>query len=256
MGIINITPDSFYQESRAVSTKDILEKAALMLEEGAAILDIGAFSSRPGANEISAKEELSRLLPPLKEIIRQFPQAIISVDTFRSEVAREAINCGASMINDITAGCDEEMFGLISETKVPYIIMHMRSPVTRMMENLDYKNIILEISDYFQQRLSKLRSIGVKDIIIDPGFGFSKTLDQNYEILNNLAYFKALDTPLLVGLSRKSMIYNLLDTTPSEVLIGTSVANFTALEKGARILRVHDVKEAKETITIYNKLAS
>ena len=215
MGIINITPDSFYQKSRAQSTKEIISLAGRMLEEGATLLDIGAYSSRPDAVEVSTKEELSRLLPALKEIMAQFPQALISVDTFRAEVAKEAIASGASIINDITAGSDKEMFNLIYETKVPYIIMHMRGKVSQMMENLDYKNIILEMTEYFQNKLDNLLSMGIKDVIIDPGFGFSKTLDQNYEVLKNLAYFMALDTPLLVGVSRKSMIYNLLGSTPS-----------------------------------------
>lgn len=256
MGIINITPDSFYSKSRVNSIKDIIAKAEQMLAEGATILDIGGFSTRPRASQVSEEEELNRLLPALKEIVKNFPEAIISVDTFRAEIAKATIDSGASMINDITAGCDKEMFALIAETEVPYIIMHMRGPIEKMMENLHYDNIILEITNYFQKRLKELRSLGIKDIIIDPGFGFSKTLDQNYEILNNLAYFKALGTPLLVGVSRKSMIYNLLGTSASEALVGTSVANFSALEKGARILRVHDVKEAMETIKIYNKLTS
>jgi len=256
MGIINITPDSFYSKSRVNSNKDIIAKAEQMLAEGATIIDIGGFSTRPGANEVSEEEELNRLLPALNEIVKNFPEAIISVDTFRAEIAKATIESGASMINDITAGSDKEMFALIAKTEVPYIVMHMRGPIEKMMENLHYDNIILEITKYFQKRLKELRSLGIKDIIIDPGFGFSKTLDHNYEILNNLAYFMALDAPLLVGLSRKSMIYNLLGTSASETLVGTSVANFSALEKGARILRVHDVKEAMETIKIYNKLTS
>jgi len=256
MGIINITPDSFYSQSRVQSTKNILAKAEQMLAEGATILDIGAYSTRPGADEVSIKDELERLLPAITEIVKMFPQAIISVDTYRAEIAKATIDSGASMINDITAGSDKDMFALIAATEVPYIIMHMRGPVTKMMANLDYENIILEIIDYFQKKLNELKNLGIKDIIIDPGFGFSKTLDQNYEILNNLAYFMALDTPLLVGVSRKSMIYNLLGTSASEALVGTSVANFSALEKGARILRVHDVREAVETIKIFNKLTS
>ena len=256
MGIINLTPDSFYKDSRAESLKAIITKAGQMLEEGATFLDIGAFSTRPGAHEVSAEEELARLLPAIEAIIRHFPQAHISVDTFRADIAGKAIKSGASLINDISAGSDPAMFNLIKETEVPYIIMHMRGPVTRMMENVEYDNLLRDVQQYFQEKLSRLRELDIKDIIIDPGFGFSKTLDQNYEILKNLAYFEALDAPLLVGVSRKSMIYNLLEITPDEALIGTSVANFVALEKGARILRVHDVKEAVETIKIYNKLIS
>jgi len=256
MGIINLTPDSFYKDSRAESLKAIIDKAGQMLEEGATFLDIGAFSTRPGAQEVSAEEELARLLPAIEAITRYFPQAHVSVDTFRANIAGNAIESGASLINDISAGSDPAMFKLIKKTEVPYIIMHMRGPVTRMMENIEYDNLLVEIQQYFQEKLSSLRELDIKDIIIDPGFGFSKSLDQNYEILKNLAYFEALDAPLLVGVSRKSMIYNLLETTAEEALIGTSVANFVALEKGARILRVHDVKEAIETIKIYNKLIS
>lgn len=256
MGIINLTPDSFYKNSRTESIKAIIEKARQMLDEGATFLDIGAFSTRPGAKEVSKAEELARLLPAIEEIINHFPEAYISIDTFRAEIARKAIEAGASLINDISAGSDPDMFNLIKETQVPYIIMHMRGPVTRMMENTKYDNLLAEIQQYFQEKLISLGESNIKDIIIDPGLGFSKTLDQNYEILKNLAYFEALGAPLMVGVSRKSLIYKLLDTTPDEALIGTSVANFVALEKGARILRVHDVKEAIETIKIYNKLIS
>ncbi|RLD21259.1 MAG: dihydropteroate synthase [Bacteroidetes bacterium] len=256
MGIINLTPDSFYKNSRAESFKAIISQASLMLEEGATFLDLGAFSTRPGAQEVTEEEELERLLPAVKEIIKHFPQAHISVDTFRAAVAGKALDAGAAIINDITAGSDPAMFNLIKDWQVPYIIMHMRGPVTQMMKNLAYDNLLLEIQEYFQEKLFRLRKLGIKDIIIDPGLGFSKTLDQNYEILKNLAYFEALDATLLIGVSRKSMIYNLLETTPEEALNGTSIVNFAALEKGARILRVHDVKEAVETIKIYNKLIS
>lgn len=254
MGIINITPDSFFRESRAQSTRDSVKMAENMLEEGAIFLDIGGFSTRPGANEVSEEEELNRVLPVLKEILINFPTALISVDTFRASIAKQAIDLGASLINDITAGSDTKMFELIKETGTPYIMMHMRGPVTSMMENLEYDNLLLEITSYFQERLQVMREMDIKDIIIDPGFGFSKSLDQNYEILKNLTYFEALDNPLLVGVSRKSMIYNLLETTAEEALIGTSVINFASLEKGARILRVHDVKEAVETVKIFNKI--
>lgn len=256
MGIINLTPDSFYKSSRAESIKAIIEKAGQMLEEGATFLDIGAFSTRPGAQQVSEAEELDRLLPAIKEITNHFPEAYISVDTFRTEIAGRAIDVGASLINDISAGSDPAMFNLIKDRQVPYIIMHMRGPVTRMMENTTYDNLLEEIQQYLQKKLISLRELNIMDVIVDPGLGFSKTLDQNYEILKNLAYFEALGAPLMVGVSRKSMIYNLLEITPDEALIGTSVANFAALEKGARILRVHDVKEAIETIKIYNKLIS
>jgi dihydropteroate synthase len=256
MGIINLTPDSFYEKSRAESAKDILSLAAQMLAEGATFLDLGAFSTRPGAQHISAEEEISRLLPAVKAIISHFPEARISVDTFRSAVAKEALAEGASMINDITAGSDPGMLNLIRDTQVPYIIMHMRGPVTQMMANTEYDNLLEEIRQYFEEKLRVLKVMGITDVIIDPGLGFSKTLDQNYEILKNLAYFEALGAPLLVGVSRKSMIHNFLKITADEALNGTSVANFAALEKGARILRVHDVGAAIEVIKIYNKLRS
>jgi dihydropteroate synthase len=254
MGIINITPDSFFRESRAQSTRDSVKMAENMLADGATFLDIGGFSTRPGANEVSEEEELDRVLPVLKEILINFSTALISVDTFRASIAKQAIDLGASLINDITAGSDIKMFELIKETGTPYIMMHMRGPVAQMMENLEYDNLLLEITSYFQERLQVMREMDIKDIIIDPGFGFSKSLDQNYEILKNLTYFEALDNPILVGVSRKSMIYNLLETTAEEALIGTNVINFASLEKGARILRVHDVKEAVETVKIFNKI--
>ena len=255
MGIINTTPDSFFAGSRANTVAAAVARAGRMLDEGATFLDIGGYSTRPGAATVNVEEELARVLPVITAILRQFPQAILSVDTFRAEVARKAIEAGASMINDITAGEDPQMFALVKEAAVPYIMMHMRGPVNRMMENVKYDNLVLEISRYFQERLQQLRQMDINtDVIIDPGFGFSKTLGQNYEILKNLAYFEALETPLLVGVSRKSMIYKLLETTADEALIGTSVINFAALEKGARILRVHDVKEAIDTIKIFNKL--
>ncbi len=255
MGIINTTPDSFFASSRANTVAAAVARAGRMLDEGATFLDIGGYSTRPGAATVNVEEELARVLPVITAILRQFPQAILSVDTFRAEVARKAIEAGASMINDITAGEDPQMFALVKEATVPYIMMHMRGPVNRMMENVKYDNLVLEISRYFQERLQQLRQMDINtDVIIDPGFGFSKTLGQNYEILKNLAYFEALETPLLVGVSRKSMIYKLLETTADEALIGTSVINFAALEKGARILRVHDVKEAIDTIKIFNKL--
>ena len=254
MGIINLTPDSFFEGSRANSISLAVAKAGQMLDEGATFLDMGAFSTRPGAEEVSEKEEIDRLIPIVKEIIATYPEALLSVDTFRAKVAEQALNAGASIINDITAGSDPRMFDLVAETKAPYIMMHMRGPVTRMMDNTHYENLIIEISEYFEQRLQKLMAKDIKDVIIDPGFGFSKTLEQNYEILKNLSYFKALESPILVGVSRKSMIYKLLDTTPERALLGTGVVNFSALEKGARILRVHDVKEAVETIKIYSKI--
>jgi dihydropteroate synthase len=256
MGIINITPDSFYEGSRAQSISASVEMAGKMLDEGATFLDLGGFSTRPGAKDVSEEEEIDRVLPVMKEILANFPTALISVDTFRARLAQQAIDNGAALINDITAGSDTKMFDVIKESGTPYIMMHMRGPVTKMMDNLEYENLLLEMTSYFQKRLQVMRERDIKDIIIDPGFGFSKSLDQNYEILKNLTYFEALDTPILVGVSRKSMIYNLLETTAEDALIGTSIINFAALEKGARILRVHDVKEAVDTVKIFNKITS
>lgn len=254
MGIINVTPDSFYKGSRAKSITEAVDKAGEMLSDGASFIDIGAFSTRPGAEEVSEDEEARRLIPIVNELTRELPGVLLTIDTFRSSVAKKAIDSGASMINDITGGDDPAMFELIAETNIPYIMMHMRGPVTHMMDNTHYDDLIHDISNYFKHRLQTLDEKGIKDVIIDPGFGFSKTLDQNYEILKNLSYFKALDSPILVGVSRKSMIYKLLDSKPERALLGTSIVNFMALEKGARILRVHDVKEAIETIKIYGKI--
>ena len=255
MGIINLTPDSFYEGSRAESLKSAVQTADKMLSEGAAILDLGGFSTRPGASEVDEAEERSRVIPVIREIIREHPSAIISIDTFRSSVARAAIAEGAGIINDITAGTDPEMFALAAREKLPYIMMHMRGPVTNMMKDTSYSNLLMEMRLYFSMRIAKLKELGAVDIIIDPGFGFSKTMDQNYEILENLAYFETFECPLLVGLSRKSMIYKFLETSPEEALNGTSVLNFASLSKGARILRVHDVKEAVETIKLHKKIA-
>lgn len=255
MGIINLTPDSFFEASRASSTNKAVETAGKMLAEGATILDIGGFSTRPGAQEVNEEEEEQRVISALDAIMQDFPAAIVSIDSFRATIAEKAIDHGASIINDITGGADTKMFDLVAKKKVPYIIMHMRGPVTRMMDDTIYSNLLQEMTIYFRERIDKLMSKGAVDIIIDPGFGFSKTLDQNYEILKNLAYFEALEHPVLVGVSRKSMIYKFLETTPALALNGTSVINFDVLKKGARILRVHDVKEAVETIKLFKKIA-
>jgi len=256
MGIINVTPDSFYQNSRTSTVKSALAMAEQMISEGATLLDVGGFSTRPGAKEVTEAEEINRVIPVIKGILTTFPEALISVDTFRARVAEQCIAAGAVMINDITAGSEPAMLPLVAQSKIPYIIMHMRGPVTNMMADLVYQNLLLDITKYFQERLTRLKEMGVEDVIIDPGFGFSKSLDQNYEILKNLTYFEALGTPILVGVSRKSLIYNLLGTTADDALSGTSVLNFAALEKGARILRVHDVKETMDTIKIFNKINS
>ena len=254
MGILNLTPDSFYDGGKFKTQNDILKHVELMLFEGATFIDIGAYSSRPSAKHISQEEELSRLIPVLKSIIGHFPGILISVDTFRSEVAKQSVKAGACMINDISAGSmDHKMFATIAKLQVPYIIMHMVGTPQNMQHNTLYKNLVQDIIFYFSEKIFELRRLGVNDIILDLGFGFSKTLDQNYELLNKLELFNFLDLPILTGLSRKSMLFKLLDIKPEEALNATSVANTIALQKGSNIIRVHDVKEALQTINIVEK---
>ena len=251
MGIINITPDSFYKDSRALSTGEVLAKVEKMIADGADMLDVGAASTRPGSKIISPAEEQERLLPMLKEIVKNYPEIIISVDTYNSDTAEKAINEGAHIINDISAGRhDKNMFDLVSKLNVPYIMMHMQGTPENMQNNPEYSNIITEISLYFAEKINILRNKGVNDIIIDPGFGFGKTLQHNYELLGGLGYFRIHDYPVLVGFSRKSMINKVLEVNPENALNGTTVLNTIALMKGAKILRVHDVKEAKEAIKL------
>ncbi len=254
MGILNLTPDSFYDGGKFKTENDILKQVERMLVEGATFIDIGAYSSRPSAKHISQEEELGRLIPVLKTIISHFPEILISVDTFRSEVAGQSVNAGACMINDISAGSmDNKMFATIAKLQVPYVIMHMVGTPQNMQHNTLYKDLVQDIIFYFSEKIFELRRLGVNDIIIDLGFGFSKTLDQNYELLSKLELFNFLDLPILTGLSRKSMLYKLLDIKPEEALNATSVANTIALQKGSNIIRVHDVKEAMETIIIVGK---
>jgi len=254
MGILNLTPDSFYDGGKYKSEKDILQQTEKMILEGATFIDIGAYSSRPGAIHISEEEELSRLLPILEIILQNFPELLISVDTFRSNIAKIAIETGACMINDISAGnLDDNMFKTIASLQVPYIIMHMKGNPKNMQTNVDYNNLITNIIYYFSKKINELRALNVNDIIIDVGFGFSKTIDQNYELLANLNLFKNLELPILTGISRKSMLYKFLDTTAIEALNATSIANTIALQQGTNILRVHDVQEAIETTNIIEK---
>ncbi|MFJ1425547.1 dihydropteroate synthase [Capnocytophaga canimorsus] len=254
MGIINITPDSFYENSRA-SSKDLLKKAEKMLEQGADLLDIGGYSSRPGATEVSQEEELRRVVPVVKTLVKTFPKVRISVDTFRSEVARQSLLEGACMINDISAGhLDEKMWQIIADFQVPYIAMHMKGTPKNMQEHTHYEDIVKEMIFYFSQIKAKAQQYGINDLIIDPGFGFSKTLEQNYEILRKLSLFRILDVPILVGVSRKSMLYRLLQTTAENALNATTIVNTLALTKGAHILRVHDVQQAKECVQIFEKM--
>ena len=255
MGIINVTPDSFYADSRKNTTSSILEQAKIMLKSGATILDIGGYSSRPDSTHISVEEELNRVCSAIEIIIKEIPEAIISIDTFRSEVARAAVEKGASIINDISGGSlDDKMLETVAELQVPYVMMHMRGNPQTMTKFTEYDNLIDEMLDYFQSRILKLKNLGHSDIIIDPGFGFSKTLEQNYDLLSKLEKFEILGYPLLAGLSRKSMIYKKLNIKAEESLNGTTVLNTIALSKGAKILRVHDVKETHELTQLYAML--
>ena len=255
MGILNLTPDSFYDGGKYKSEKEFLIQTEKMLTEGATFIDVGAYSSRPGAKHISEDEELSRLLPVLDVLIKEFPEILISVDTFRSQIAKKSIDIGAALINDISAGnLDNKMFSTIAKLQVPYIMMHMQGTPKNMQQNINYDDLITDIIYYFSKKIHQLRALYVNDIIIDVGFGFSKTLDQNYELLKNLNLFKNLDVPILSGLSRKSMLYKHLDISTQEALNATSVANTIALQNGSNLLRVHDVKEAMETIKILDKL--
>lgn len=255
MGILNLTPDSFYDGGKYHSEKEILLHTEKMLLEGATFIDIGAYSSRPGAKHISEKEELLRLIPILETIIKHFPEIFISIDTFRSEVARQSVEIGACMINDISAGnLDKQMFKTIAKLQVPYIMMHMKGTPQSMQQNVIYNDLIKDIIYFFSKKINQLRALDVNDIILDVGFGFSKTLDQNYELLNNLNLFNHLELPILSGISRKSMLYKYLNISPEEALNATTVTNTIAILQGSNILRVHDVKEAIETIKIVNKL--
>ncbi|OQB64996.1 MAG: Dihydropteroate synthase [Bacteroidetes bacterium ADurb.Bin145] len=256
MGVINITPDSFYKGSRVSSEKDIIETAARMMEDGADIIDIGGYSSRPYADDITPEEERNRLLGPLKMIIRELPQAVISVDTFRSEIAREAIvDCGAHIINDISSGeADKNMFSLVAELNVPYIMMHMKGDPASMQNNPVYDDVVADIMREMSSRIVKLRAAGVKDLIFDPGFGFGKTIIHNFEMLRRLHDFSIAGLPILVGVSRKSMIWKTLSITPEDALNGTTVLNTVALLNGADILRVHDVKEAVQAVKLITEM--
>ena len=255
MGILNITSNSFFDGGNYSSETEILNQVEKMLNEGATFIDIGAYSSKPGAKFVSEEEELSRLLPAVELVLKKFPETLISVDTFRSEVAKQAIEKGAAIINDISAGLlDEKMLETVAKLQVPYIMMHMKGNPQTMQSLATYEDVVKDIMFYFSERISLARSFGLNDIIVDPGFGFAKNIEHNYEIMQKLSYFSILDLPVLVGVSRKSMIYKLLETTPNEALNGTSVLNTIALQKGAQILRVHDVKEAQECIKIFTQL--
>jgi len=255
MGIINVTPDSFYDGGKTFQKKNILEQAEKMISEGATFLDIGGYSSRPDADEVSEEEEIKRVIPAIEAILKEFPEALLSIDTFRSKVATKAVNTGAAIINDISGGTlDPEMFKQVSLLKVPYILMHMRGTPQNMKTQTNYDNISKEVLTYFSEKIAKAHKAGINDIIVDPGFGFAKNAEQNFELLNNLELFKSLSAPCLVGISRKSTIYNTLKVSAEDALNGTTVLHTVALLKGASILRVHDVKEAKECITLLQNL--
>lgn len=250
-----MTPDSFFSGSRKSSNVEVLKTAEKMLEGGATFLDVGGYSSRPGADDISEEEEINRIVTPIQEILKEFPEAIVSLDTFRSSVAKAGIDAGASLINDISAGhLDPKMLNLVANAGVPYIAMHMRGTPQNMKQLTDYDDILKEVVEYFSKVLHDSNELGIKDVIIDPGFGFAKSAEQSYRLLRHLDYFHWLERPVLVGVSRKSMIYRTLDVSPEEALNGTSVLNALALFKGASILRVHDVKEAVEAIKLIEKV--
>ncbi len=253
MGILNITPDSFFDGGMLTDEKSVLLKVEKMISDGADFIDVGGYSSRPGASDISEKEELDRVIPTIEAIIKRFPECILSIDTFRSEVAKQAIESGALMVNDISGGAlDSEMFALVARHHVPYILMHMKGTPQTMKSMAEYENLISEMLDYFHPKIDQLQQLGVADIMIDPGFGFAKTIAHNFELLKHLELLKVLNQPMVIGLSRKSMIWKTLNTDPENALNGTTVLNTIALLKGASILRIHDVKEAVEAVKLTN----
>jgi dihydropteroate synthase len=252
MGVINLTPDSFYADSRKQGIDNVLALSEKMLAEGATFLDLGAYSSRPGAEDISVQQEMDRLLPAVQAIVAKLPDAILSIDTFRSQVAEAAIKAGAHIINDISGGeLDDDMFAAVARLQVPYILMHMKGNPQNMVQQATYENVFDEVFDYFTNKYHQLKQLGVKDVIIDPGFGFAKRSEHSYELMRRLQEFSRLQLPILVGVSRKRMIYNLLGNTADETLNGTTALNAIALTKGANILRVHDVREAVEAVKIW-----
>ena len=256
MGILNVTPDSFYAGSRKQSEEDILQRARQIIEEGGDIIDIGAYSSRPDAKHISTEEETSRLRKALTLLNREMPEVVISVDTFRSDIAKMCVEeYGVAIVNDISAGnMDKNMMPTVAKLGVPYVMTHIKGTPQDMQKKPEYDNVLKDVMYYFSEKVQKMRDLGAKDIIIDPGFGFGKTVEHNYILMNKLEEFRIFDLPILVGISRKSMIYRLLGNTPEDALNGTTVLNTISLMKGANILRVHDVKEACEAVKIYCKL--
>lgn len=257
MGILNVTPNSFYDGGKFTNEKAILNQVEKMLFDGVDFIDIGGYSSKPNAELVSENEELNRVVPVIQNIIKEFPNALLSIDTFRSTVAKESVEKGVALINDISAGdLDENMMKTVADLQVPYIMMHMKGNPQTMKSLANYENIVKEMLFYFSEKVAQARSFGINDLIIDPGFGFAKTIKQNFEVLSKLDLFKMLELPLLVGLSRKSMVYRTLETTTEFALNGTTSLNTIALIKGAKILRVHDVKEAVECVKLYKELLS
>jgi dihydropteroate synthase len=255
MGVLNLTPDSFYDGGKYKSESEILKKVEKMIFDGATFIDMGAYSSRPGATNISEEEELKRITPIVELVLNTFPEVLISIDTFRSKVGAKCIEIGASIINDISAGkLDEEILDIVAQYQVPYIMMHMKGNPQNMKQMTNYDDLLRDILHYFSERVQVAKTKKINDIIIDPGFGFAKNIQQNYRLLANFNLLKTFDLPILAGLSRKSMIYKTLKTTPQEALNGTTALNMLALNSGASILRVHDVKEALECITLFKEL--
>lgn len=257
MGILNLTPDSFYDGGKYGDIDAAISQVEVMLSDGATFIDVGAYSSRPGATDISVEEEERRLIPVVRQLVTTFPEIVISVDTFRASVAKKAIEAGAAIVNDISAGMlDDDMMAVVGALQVPYIMMHMRGTPQTMKQLTTYDNFLKEVVYYFSERVAVAKSHKINDLVIDPGFGFAKTTAQSFELLNNLDLLEAFEVPVLAGVSRKSMIYKTLDVTADNALNGTTVLNTVAISKGARILRVHDVKEAMEVISLSNVLTS
>ncbi|MEH1009290.1 dihydropteroate synthase [Winogradskyella sp. ECml5-4] len=257
MGILNVTPDSFFDGGKYNNETAILNQVETMLSHGATFIDIGGYSSRPNADDVSETEELNRVIPIIKLILKDFPETLISIDTFRSHVAKKSIEAGAALINDISAGkLDNNMLTTVGKLAVPYIMMHMRGTPKTMQQHTQYNDLTKEIISYFADRIAEAHKAKINDLIIDPGFGFAKTTEQNFELLNTLELLQLIDQPILAGVSRKSMIYKTLNSTSENALNGTTALHMVALQKGAKILRVHDVKEASECITLYNQLQS
>ncbi|OXG06648.1 dihydropteroate synthase [Flavobacterium araucananum] len=255
MGILNVTPNSFFDGGKYKKEEEIILQVDKMLSQGATFIDIGAYSSKPSAEFVTEQEEIDRIVPAIELILKHFPSTLLSIDTFRAKVAKASIESGAALINDIAAGeLDDKMFDVVADYNVPYIMMHMRGNPQTMQSLTQYDDIVKEMLFYFSEKVKKARSLGINDLILDPGFGFAKTTDQNYEVLQKMELFNLLELPILAGVSRKSMVYKTLNNTAQEALNGTTVLNTIAVTKGAKILRVHDVKEAMECITLFEKL--